>query len=723
MAEESSLMPPSMLSIEFTSGSFVSTVRITRDLPPAVVLADFVAMACQKPIEMVAKLAFVVQNTMRAGTVRQVETREGFLSVVDAPYIGQIRKLLPADVQHSLHERGDEMALYNAIFDHEAVRKMNKDNDTDCATDCVEQASNDIVEQADNDIVEQADNVEQVGMEERGRQARGAGNEQEGQEWLQQDEEQKDDDDDEDEDEDDSRVEQAGTSSHGKRRSRRTQSSSGAKRLDAKPRGSDDQEEPAINTSQGGDDDDDDDGKYFAPAETSHREHGDATDSNAADGPQLDELQGLESIEFKTEHQKLDASVPATAHDASHQPNEVQSELSSLNAVPKLDSEDSALLLEWQAAVQLQLQQPPPGNILQPQEQVAGRRSPPLSHLSLLNSSGDSADPLPANAAIGRSDSIVDHKRKTMNVSNMLAAPSDSPRNVSNQRSIPSPGEIPPFAEALGVQQTAPSQNQWPLVPGSASNMSVHTDNASDSHMMWVTSNTHDSYNNSQADLSAEVALRASVGGGGGEAVHTPLMLSLYRELYDDDMMTAQTDAQHRNFSAVDDSRYPLAVHRGASAAATATFAAQNSAGGMEGPTTIEHISQSGSNWPPALPAADYQAPMVPLNGGTESGPPESAGGGPAPTAGMIISEQGVPTDEPVYLQTHSASFPTRETLNIQMQSMKRACSYCHVKGHNVRTCDKKRADGMVAAAERVSHASLGAQFYDARFAALQNHS
>ena len=83
-------MPPSMLSIEFTSDSFVSTFRITRDFLPAVVLADFVAMACQKPIEMVAKLAFVVQNTMRAGTVRQVETRERFLFQSLTPYISEI---------------------------------------------------------------------------------------------------------------------------------------------------------------------------------------------------------------------------------------------------------------------------------------------------------------------------------------------------------------------------------------------------------------------------------------------------------------------------------------------------------------------------------------------------------------------------------------------------------------------------------------------------------
>lgn len=45
------------------------------------------------------------------------------------------------------------------------------------------------------------------------------------------------------------------------------------------------------------------------------------------------------------------------------------------------------------------------------------------------------------------------------------------------------------------------------------------------------------------------------------------------------------------------------------------------------------------------------------------------------------------------YLQSYSAFFPSSETLQQQLQSGKRACSYCHVKGHNVRTCDKKRHD------------------------------
>ena len=43
------------------------------------------------------------------------------------------------------------------------------------------------------------------------------------------------------------------------------------------------------------------------------------------------------------------------------------------------------------------------------------------------------------------------------------------------------------------------------------------------------------------------------------------------------------------------------------------------------------------------------------------------------------------------YLQTYSAFFPSKETLQEQEQSGKRACSYCSTKGHNVRTCEKKR--------------------------------
>eukprot|EP01051_Picozoa_sp_SAG22_P017803 SAG22_NODE_2834_length_2167_cov_1.551474_1_plen_345_part_01 len=93
-------------------------VRITRDFPPAVMLADFVAMACRQPIEEVAKLAFVIQYGMRTGTVRQVDGA----AVVDAPYMGQVRKLLPADVQTRLEESGDEVALFNAVFDNQEVR-------------------------------------------------------------------------------------------------------------------------------------------------------------------------------------------------------------------------------------------------------------------------------------------------------------------------------------------------------------------------------------------------------------------------------------------------------------------------------------------------------------------------------------------------------------------------------------------------------------------------
>jgi hypothetical protein len=48
---------------------------------------------------------------------------------------------------------------------------------------------------------------------------------------------------------------------------------------------------------------------------------------------------------------------------------------------------------------------------------------------------------------------------------------------------------------------------------------------------------------------------------------------------------------------------------------------------------------------------------------------------------------------QPQYLQSYSAFFPTSEALHHQLQKGRRACSYCHIKGHNVRTCDQKRQD------------------------------
>ena len=486
------------LAIDFTSAadSFASTVRITRDFPPAVVLADFVALACRKPIETVAKLAFVVQHTMRAGTVRQVEGA----AVVDAPYMGQIRKLLPADVQQSLHERGDEVSLFNAIFDHEAVRKTAKSAKAEwvtawpeihmgppkprckCAycTSCAEQAS---------------------------------------------------------------RSAEEASSPQGKRRVKRKQTSSGTTRVESKP-ASDDQAPPKpADASQ-------DLTNQAVPAIKRRRARGGqaaktdpgADPSDAADSCPGDEL--LQNVEQEEDGSRGSAAAAydsqgkmeqqeRNAGPSKPEQSQQQQRVSTQEAAPvqmrhvpgeqlhQLSVHSSS---DTQAEAAQETQQFHSHNstrdgsvsggytkVEQLQKQVIDSS---LLHLRLLLSSEDSVVPPVDTAVSHESVHLVPQEAwsqptagrptaKAMDVSNMLAPA--QPTQMPNQRPILSPGDIP-FAQPLGrqaqhwpvdqrVQQHTSSQTQWsrPADAGLAS--SIHTD-------IWAASNIHNLYS-SRANLSS----------------------------------------------------------------------------------------------------------------------------------------------------------------------------------------------------------------------------